>query len=142
MGRQAMTALLLDTCAAIWLSQDEPVAAEALEAVDNAARNGSLIYVSPMTAWEIGLLNARGRLAMSMSPDDWFDALLAVPGMALADLTPKVFIASSFLPGDPPRDPADRIIAATARALRLQLVTRDRRLLDYAEQGHIQVLAC
>lgn len=137
-----MTALLLDTCAAIWLSQDEPVAAEALEAVDQAARDGTPVFVSPMTAWEIGLLNARGRLAMSMLPEDWFAALLAVPGMALAELTPKILIASSFLPGEPPRDPADRIIAATARALRLQLVTRDKLLLAYAQQGHIQALAC
>jgi PIN domain nuclease of toxin-antitoxin system len=137
-----MTALLLDTCATIWISQDEPVTAEALEAVDKAARDGDPVFVSPMTAWEIGLLNARGRLAMAMSPDDWFASLMQVPGMALAELTPKILIASSFLPGDPPRDPADRIIAATARALRLQLVTRDRLLLDYAEQGHIQALAC
>lgn len=141
MGR-GMTALLLDTCATIWISQDEPVAAEALDAVDKAARDGTPIYVSPMTAWEIGLLNARGRLAMAMSPEDWFASLMQVPGMALAELTPKILIASSFLPGDPPRDPADRIIAATARALRLQLVTRDRLLLDYANQGHIQALAC
>ncbi len=137
-----MIGLLLDTCAAIWLSQDEPVAAEALEAVDQAARDGTPVFVSPMTAWEIGLLNARGRLAMAMLPEDWFQALLDVPGMALADLTPKILIAASFLPGEPPRDPADRIIAATARALRLQLVTRDRLLLGYAQQGHIQALAC
>lgn len=137
-----MTALLLDTCATIWISQDEPVAAEALEAVDKAARDGDPVYVSPMTAWEIGLLNARGRLAMALAPEDWFASLMQVPGMALAELTPKILIASSFLPGEPPRDPADRIIAATARALRLQLVTRDRLLLDYAGQGHIQALAC
>jgi PIN domain nuclease of toxin-antitoxin system len=51
-------------------------------------------------------------------------------------------IASSFLPGRPPRDPADRIIAATARDYGCTLMTRDRALLDYGEQGHIRVLAC
>ena len=50
-----------------------------------------------------------------MAPDAWFEQLLLIPGIALADLTPAILIASSFLPGDPPRDPIDRILAATAR---------------------------
>jgi PIN domain nuclease of toxin-antitoxin system len=60
----------------------------------------------------------------------------------LADISVKILIASSFLPGTPPRDPADRIIAATAREHGYQLVTRDGLLLDYAAEGHIQALAC
>ena len=50
--------------------------------------------------------------------------------------------SSSFLPGKPPRDPSDRIIAATARDLGCTLLTRDRELLNYAEQGHIRVVEC
>lgn len=137
-----MTALLLDTCAAIWLAEDEPVASSVTEAIDRAAADGVPIFVSPMSAWEVGLLNSRGRLVMSMSPQAWFDALLAVPGVELAELSARVLIASSFLPGTPPRDPVDRIIAATAREGGYQLVTRDHILLDYAEMGHIQALAC
>jgi PIN domain nuclease of toxin-antitoxin system len=53
-----------------------------------------------------------------------------------------LLIASSFLPGKPPRDPVDRIIAATARELGATLVTRDRMLLDYGEQGHVKIIAC
>jgi PIN domain nuclease of toxin-antitoxin system len=62
--------------------------------------------------------------------------------MQLADMSPDLLISSSFLPGAPPRDPADRIIAATAREYGYVLVTRDRLLLEYAEQGHIQALVC
>ena len=137
-----MTPLLLDTCAAIWIAEDQPVSPGAAEAIDQAAGDGIPVFVSPMSAWEIGLLNARGRLAMSMSPEAWFAALLEVPGVELAELSVKILIASSFLPGNPPRDPADRIIAATAREGGFRLVTRDNVLLDYAEQGHIQALAC
>jgi PIN domain nuclease of toxin-antitoxin system len=57
-------------------------------------------------------------------------------------MSPDLLIAASFLPGKPPRDPADRIIAATARDYGCTLVTRDRSLLDYGEQGHVRVLAC
>jgi PIN domain nuclease of toxin-antitoxin system len=100
------------------------------------------IYVSPITAWEVGLLAARGRISLRMSPDKWFDRLLGAPGIRLAEMPPGVLIASSFLPGDDPADPADRIIAATAREYDLRLVTRDRRLLAYAESGYCRALAC
>lgn len=79
---------------------------------------------------------------MSMSPQAWFEALLSVPGVALADLSPRILIASSFLPGSPPRDPADRIVVATAREHGLRLMTRDKVLLDYGKDGHLDVLAC
>jgi len=57
-------------------------------------------------------------------------------------MPPELLIASSFLPGKPPRDPFDRIIAATARDLGATLITRDRALLDYGKQGHLSVVAC
>jgi PIN domain nuclease of toxin-antitoxin system len=57
-------------------------------------------------------------------------------------MPPDVLIASSFLPGKPPRDPADRIIAATAGHYGATLMTRDKALLDYGGQGHLSVMAC
>jgi PIN domain nuclease of toxin-antitoxin system len=66
----------------------------------------------------------------------------ALPGMRLAPMPPEVLIDSAFLPGTPPRDPADRILAATARAASHILVTRDSELIPYAQQGHLRVLVC
>ena len=137
-----MSVLLLDTCAAIWLTQGEPIAAQATEAIDACARKGAPLFVSPMSGWEIGMLVSRGRLTITMDPEAWFERLLAVPGVALADLNVSTLIASSFLPGAAPRDPVDRILAATAREGGYHLVTRDRRLLDYAEEGHLSTIAC
>ena len=134
--------LLLDTCAAIWISEEQPLASEALTAIERSHRSGEFIYVSPMTAWEIGLLVSRGKLTSPTSPQRWFERLLEAPGVRLADISPDVLIASSFLPGAPPRDPADRILAATAREYGYRLVTRDTPLLTYARQGHLQALAC
>jgi len=79
---------------------------------------------------------------MTLSPEVWFDTLLALPGVRLAALTPKVLISSTALPGTPPSDPADRIIAATARLYGYRVITRDSKLLDYAAQGHVLVTAC
>ena len=134
--------LLLDTCAIIWIANEQTVADGALDGLRRAHAAGEAVYVSPITAWEIGLLVARGRMNLLMTPDRWFERLLQAPGLRLAEMSPDLLIASSFLPGSPPRDPADRIIAATAREYGYRLVTRDRPLLDYAEQGHIQALVC
>jgi PIN domain nuclease of toxin-antitoxin system len=100
------------------------------------------IYVSPITAWEMGLLVSRGRMNLQMSPERWFARLVEAPGLRLADMPPSVLIAASFLPGMMLRDPADCILAATAREFGYRIVTRDRPLLEYAEQGHILALAC
>jgi PIN domain nuclease of toxin-antitoxin system len=88
------------------------------------------------------MLASRGRLQLLIRPERWFANLFEAPGVLLADMSPDLLIASSFLPGKPPKDPTDRIIAATARDLGATLMTRDRALLDYGEAGHIAVLAC
>ena len=67
---------------------------------------------------------------------------MRLPSVRLAPLTPEILIASTVLPGHPPRDPADRIIAATARALGLTVVTRDGELLPYAAAGHLAAVRC
>jgi PIN domain nuclease of toxin-antitoxin system len=134
--------LLLDTCAAIWIAEGAPLSDAAIAALEAASDARAPVFVSPMTAWEIGILMARGRLKSPLRPASWFRRLLDVPGVRLTDMTPDVLIASSFLPGDLHRDPVDRILAATARELDYVLVTRDSALLDYAAQGHLQGLAC
>lgn len=134
--------LLLDTCATIWISKDEPLSPQCLAEIERARSTGNAIYVSPITAWEIGLLVSRGRVNLQMTPERWFARLMQAPGLRLSGLSPGVLLASSFLPGVPPADPADRILAATAREFNYRLVTRDRPLLEYGEQGHIQALAC
>jgi PIN domain nuclease of toxin-antitoxin system len=134
--------LLWDTCAAIWIYEKAKLAPAAIDAMTTADREGVPSYISPITAWEVGMLAARGRLQLLIRPERWFTNLFEVPGVRLADMSPDLLIASSHLPGAPPKDPTDRIIAATARELGATLVTRDRALLGYGEQGHIAVVEC
>lgn len=136
------THLLLDTCAIVWVAGNHPIAEAARIALSEALGADESIFVSPISAWELGLLTARGRLSLHMSAERWFDELLKAPGLRLADMPPQVLIASSFLPGAHPKDPADRIILATAREYGYRVVTRDRRLLAYSEGGFCQALAC
>lgn len=132
--------ILLDTCALIWLANNDPLNAEAEAALAAVAGNGGIL-VSPISAWEIGLLCARSSITLSRPPQAWFGDVME-SGVVLAPLPPSVLLESSFLPGTPPRDPADRIISATARAFGYRLMTRDRLLLDYSQAGHLDVIAC
>ena len=133
--------LLLDTCAAIWITEDVSLSEQATQAIDGAFSDGESIFVSPITAWERGMLVAKGRLGSTISPHQWFASLIDM-GLALADMSPDILIDSSLLPGKVHGDPADRIIIATARALNLTIVTSDARILDYAARGHVRALAC
>ncbi len=133
--------VLLDTCAALWLMNGDPMSAASRAAIAEAHTENTA-HVSPIAAWEVATLAARARLALSLSPGAWFAALLRQPGVRLVPMGPDVLIASASLPGAPPRDPADRIVAATAREYGFVVVTRDGDLLPYARAGHIGAIGC
>ncbi len=133
--------ILFDTCAILWTSTGASLAPEAEAELKRADQENVALLVSPISAWEIGNLVSRGRLVLGMEPRPWFERVLA-SGISLASMPPDVLIASAFLPASTLRDPADRILAATARAFGYRLMTRDRLLLDYARQGHVNGLPC
>jgi PIN domain nuclease of toxin-antitoxin system len=134
--------VLLDTCAAIWLMNGDPISTESRAAVTAAQIENRGIFVSPMTAWEIATLAAKNRLQLTLSPEAWFNNLLALPGVRLASMPPSVLMASASLPGTPPNDPVDRIVAATSRAFGFLLMTRNGELMRYARAGHVQAVEC
>ena len=137
-----MPVYLLDTCAVIWIANGDPLREPAASAMREAFADGGNLAVSPMTAWEVAMLAAKGKIALSIAPEVWFERFCALPGVTLAELPPGVLIASCALPGAPPADPVDRILAATARAFGYTLVTRDRHLLAYGGEGHVRVMGC
>jgi PIN domain nuclease of toxin-antitoxin system len=139
------SAVLLDTCAVLFVANAEPMALPALTRILHAARTGGVL-VSPISAWEIGLLARpkRGRSLTDFQPDPrtWFESVLHRRGFRQAPFTPTIAIAASFLPGDFHGDPADRMLVATARDLGVSLVTRDARIRAYGRAGHVEVVAC
>jgi PIN domain nuclease of toxin-antitoxin system len=141
-----VSAVLLDTCAVIWLANGDRLQKQALDAIVAAGLGGG-IFVSPVSAWEVGLLSrprARGPAAPQFLPDPkaWFARVMAGPGIRPAPFTPDIAIDASHLPDDPLGDPADRLIIATARQLGLPVVTRDSRILAYARRGHLTAIRC
>lgn len=135
--------VLLDTCAAIWIGNREAIAPIALQAIRSAAQTAGIL-VSAVTGWEIGLATIRPRDPLVLLPTAqlWLADLLARPGFRTVSLEPEVALSASYLPESFHRDPADRLLIATARQLGIPLVTRDRRILGYAQAGHVDAIAC
>ena len=133
--------LLLDTHCWIWLEGgiSGKFSAGGLAAV-RSARTEARLWVSVISVWEVALLEARGRISLRMDCAGWIREALATPGLSLAPLTPEIAVESTRLPGGLHGDPADRIIVATARAYGARLLTKDRKLLDYARGKHLRVV--
>lgn len=139
-----MDAVLLDTCAAISLMNRRPMHERGKAAIRDASVADG-VFVSPITAWEVGLLSRSGRtrpVAFLPDPAQWMARLLGGPSIRQAPLTFEIALASSNLPEPFHDDPADRLLVATARSLRIPMVTSDRRILAYGDAGHLPVVPC
>jgi PIN domain nuclease of toxin-antitoxin system len=143
-GEHRPPAVLLDTCAVIWLAEGAPMADDALAAIAHAA-GADGVHVSPISAWEIGLLSRpRSGRGLTFLPDPatWFSRVMAAPAIRPAPFTPDIAIAASQLPEPMHGDPADRLLIATARALAMPIVTRDSKIIACAAAGHLAVVTC
>lgn len=139
MPKPTDTPLLLDTHVWIWALEGGAgrLSRNTLKAIGGAATAGRL-WASAISVWEIGTLLHKGRIALAIELDRWVAESRAPPGIHLQPVTAEIAMDSSALPGSPVGDPADRIIVATARALRATLVTCDASLLAYAAGGHVR----
>ena len=122
--------LLLDTHIWLW-SLREPK--RLARRVQNELKDQSNeLWLSPVSTWEVLLLNARGRIRLHGELSDWLTR--ATAHMREAPLTHEIVLAAQQLPLPHP-DPADRFLAATAQVLGLILVTADERLLGLGGIG-------
>jgi PIN domain nuclease of toxin-antitoxin system len=132
-----MSDLLLDTCAVLWLAKGADMTPEARKAVAN-----NNLHISPISAWEIANLVRKSRIALSLPVAGWFRHAVGNMAATTPQLSVEILADSCALPGNPPTDPADRIIIATAREADMTVVTRDKRILDYSRAGHVRTLVC
>ncbi len=133
--------LLLDTCALLYVADGAKMQPEARAEVSEAAYDGRL-YVSPMSAWEIGKSVSKNRLKLPLAPLEFFNRFMRLMKAKLTEVSPEILVRSSSLPGALHGDPMDRILVATARTLDLVLVTSDAPLLKYGADGNLRTLAC
>lgn len=129
--------ILLDTHVWIWWVHGDPRLTPEAQRVIVQHENAGL-GVSVISCWEVANLVERKRIDLSISLSEWVDLALRYPGVRLLDLTPPIAIESTQLPGDFHRDPADRILVATARLQNYPLLTADELILRYP---HVQTVS-
>ena len=119
--------MLLDTCALLWLVHDRSkLSDETLQKMDDA----SILYVSAITGFEIGLKYKAGKLQLPMPPTEWVEGVLESYDISVIDLNMGICIKATELPPIH-RDPCDRFIIATALLRALPVVTVDHRFAEY-----------
>jgi PIN domain nuclease of toxin-antitoxin system len=132
--------LVLDTHVWIWVleGKQKELSTATVDLIETAAGRAQLA-VAAISVWEVAMLEAKGRISLSRSIDEWVAEALTAPGVRLAELSPEIALESTRLPGTPPKDPADRMILATTRVLGGTLVTCDDEILEYGEPGYVRV---
>lgn len=119
---------VLDTHVLLWMVlEPKRLSSKAKRLIDRSLHGGGLA-ISSISLWEIAMLISRGRLSVQGTASGWITELLSRTGVGVADLSPAIAELSTSFGPDFPRDPADRIIAATARAEATTLITADERI--------------
>ncbi len=124
--------IVLDTHALVWwVSGDETLSEKAKAAIERELDGGQII-VSVISAWEIAMLVEREKLLLSMDVESWLATVAQIEAVRFMPLDIDVAVKSVDLPGEFHKDPADRMIVATARKLAVPLVTKDEKIRAYA----------
>ena len=120
--------ILLDTHVLLWaMTEPQRVSRPATSAIRKGRLGGGL-GIAAITLWEIARLFSRGSLRAPGTVEDSIQALLDSSGVTVHSLTPTIAALATQFPEDYPRDPADRLIGATARAEGIALITRDEQI--------------
>jgi PIN domain nuclease of toxin-antitoxin system len=128
-------ALLLDTHIALWLdSGDDRLRSSTRHLIDRCWQSGGTIYLSAVTAWEIALLVDTRRIELDIPIEAWIARFLERSGIEPVPLGHRAACRSYRLHHLEHRDPADRLLIATAIELDCPLVTYDERILRFAAE--------
>jgi PIN domain nuclease of toxin-antitoxin system len=128
-------ALLLDTHIALWLDSGEDRLRPSTRAlIDGCWKNGGTLFLSAITAWEIALLADTGRIDLDLPAEAWVQRFADRPGIEAVALDHLTASRSYQLHHFEQRDPADRLLIATAIRLACPLVTYDDRITRFAKK--------
>lgn len=121
--------VLLDTCCIIWSASDPDRLTSQVSKILQTEETE--VLASPISCAEIACLSDNGRIELNQHWKLWFNHIMAVNQWQIVDMNLAVIQEAYSLPGDFHRDPADRIITATARLNGATILTADKKILNY-----------
>lgn len=124
--------IVLDTHTLLWWASGDgaQLSTAATQAIEAELRGGQIV-VSSISAWELAMLVAKGRVILSMDVGEWLSVAGQIEAVSFVPVDNEIAVKSTELPGEFHKDPADRIIVATARKLAAPLVTADEKIRAY-----------
>lgn len=133
-------ALLLDTHTWIWLvNGSDRLGPEAVRELGSAGAR-QRVGVSEISFWEICTKAAKGKLTLVGGPRAWLRNASKMPGIGIVQVDREVLVESALLDWDH-RDPADRLLVATARRYGMRIASADDELLSYClGEGRVSVM--
>jgi PIN domain nuclease of toxin-antitoxin system len=127
--------LLLDTHITLWLDTgDARLRSSTRALIDNCWKGGGTIFLSAITAWEIALLVDSGHIDLDIPVEAWIKRFLQRPGIQAVPLGHIPACRAYQLYHLEHRDPADRLLIATAVELGCPLVTYDERIARFSRK--------
>jgi len=124
--------ILLDTHALIWLVAEPQRLSRPAASAIRRARVSDGLGISDISIWELASLFSRGILRSSGTVKSAVDAILAHSSVIVLPITSEIASIACQFPPDYPKDPADRLIGATAMSRQIPLVTRDEKIQSTA----------
>lgn len=124
--------IVLDTHILIWWATGDltKLSPNAISAINQELAGGEII-ISTITAWEIAMLIAKERIVISMDLNEWLSTIEQIEAVKFFAVDNDIATQSANLPGEFHKDPADRMIVATARKLGCGLITADEKIINY-----------
>ncbi|PXF54105.1 MAG: hypothetical protein C4B58_16220 [Deltaproteobacteria bacterium] len=122
--------ILLDTHTWIWSHSATKLLSDNVKKLIKKTQTDQRAIAS-ISIWEFAMMVTKGRINVKIDPKCWLNNAIGNSGLRVIELTPEIAMESCNLPGDFHKDPADRIIVATARTHNLTLLTKDRKIIEY-----------
>jgi PIN domain nuclease of toxin-antitoxin system len=129
--------ILLDTHVWLWLLHKPSQLSNQARALIDVEEPQNGILVSAISVWEIAVKVSIGKLSLPLPIGEWYELAQTQSGIVIEPLNPLDAIASTQLPENFHKDPADRILVAIARRHKIPLVTCDVKILNYP---HVQTV--